>query len=134
MKLKRQQVTEGGEPVLPLIDVVFFLLVFFMLVGRMDATSPFAVVPPLGRTGADMPAGGSMISVDTGGVLALDGTRMTADEILMQLRREIAEDPLRPVRINADGSGPLRIVLGLLAELELAGVADISLVVSPAPK
>ena len=47
MNLRRPSRSAQGEPTTALIDVVFFLLVFFMLIGRMDATAPFDVAPPL---------------------------------------------------------------------------------------
>ena len=44
MKLSRPKRDQQSETIIALIDVVFFLLVFFMLIGRMDATAPFDVV------------------------------------------------------------------------------------------
>lgn len=134
MKLRRQNAGEGTEPILPLIDVVFFLLVFFMLVGRMDATSPFAIVPPLGMTGADMPAGGILISVDRNGELAVDDARIAPDDLLARLTTRLEAEPELPVRINADAAGDLRTVLQLVGRVEAAGAMDIALVVSPAPQ
>ena len=57
MKLTRPPARQAPETIIALIDVVFFLLVFFMLIGRMDATAPFDVTPPTATTGTDMPAG-----------------------------------------------------------------------------
>ena len=45
MRLTRTPRRTPPESIIPLIDVVFFLLVFFMLIGRMDATAPFDVTP-----------------------------------------------------------------------------------------
>ena len=59
MKLARRPRKVMPETVIPLIDVVFFLLIFFMLTGRMDATAPFDATPALARTGWDMPGGGA---------------------------------------------------------------------------
>ena len=63
MKLTRPVRRAMPETIIALIDVVFFLLVFFMLIGRMDATSPFEVLPPITTTGTDMPAGGATVSI-----------------------------------------------------------------------
>ena len=73
MKLRRPPDRAQPETIVALIDVVFFLLVFFMLVGRMDANAPFEVTPPYAETGGDMPAGGATISVSESGALAFDG-------------------------------------------------------------
>ena len=72
MKLKREPARQPPETITSLIDGVFFLLVFFMLIGRMDATAPFDVTPPTAGTGADMPAGGITVSVSETGQIALD--------------------------------------------------------------
>lgn len=77
MKLTRHARDQQSETIIALIDVVFFLLVFFMLIGRMDATAPFNVTPPVAQSGRDMPAGGATVAVSESGVLALDGTEMT---------------------------------------------------------
>ncbi|MEM6680574.1 MAG: biopolymer transporter ExbD, partial [Pseudomonadota bacterium] len=62
MKLRRRETRSEGETIVAMIDVVFFLLVFFMLVGRMDATAPFALEIPLAEGGAPLPHGGAIIS------------------------------------------------------------------------
>ena len=64
MKLARGRRRESPETIIPLIDVVFFLLIFFMLIGRMDATAPFDVTPAIAQTGQDMPGGGGSQRTD----------------------------------------------------------------------
>lgn len=102
MKLARRPRRRAPETIVALIDVVFFLLVFFMLVGRMDATAPFDVLPPLASGGADMPGGGVTLSVSSEGVLALDGVLRDRAEVLRALAEVLARDPDTLVRINAD--------------------------------
>lgn len=130
MKLTRPPERQAPESIIALIDVVFFLLVFFMLIGRMDATAPFDVVPPIASTGSDMPAGGITLSVGQDGEMAVDGTPSTAplDPILSRLQK----DPETLVRINAHHAAELRHILPLVAALEAAGAQDVALVVTPA--
>ncbi|MFD2853819.1 ExbD/TolR family protein [Seohaeicola zhoushanensis] len=78
MKLTRRAPAQHGETIVALIDVVFFLLIFFMLIGRMDATAPFDVIPPVAASGSDMPAGGATLSIAADGALALDGAGSSA--------------------------------------------------------
>lgn len=132
MKLKRRAGGQESETIVALIDVVFFLLVFFMLIGRMDATAPFDVIPPSAQTGTDMPAGGATLSVAGDGALALDGrelTRADAKEALAELR---ASDPGLRLRINAHREAELRNVLPLIGAAEAMGIRDVVLVVTPA--
>ena len=85
MRLNRPVRRTPPETIIALIDVVFFLLVFFMLIGRMDATSPFEVLPATAQTGSDMPAGGATLSIGADGALALDGSEMDRARLLERL-------------------------------------------------
>lgn len=130
MKLTRPPARQAPETIIALIDVVFFLLVFFMLIGRMDATAPFEVTPPTAQTGSDMPAGGITVSVSATGVMAVDGTP-NADPF-PQLLAAISGQPDTLIRINAHRDAELRHILPLIARLEAAGAQDVALVVTPA--
>jgi len=131
MKLTRPPNREAPEPIIALIDVVFFLLVFFMLIGRMDATAPFDVDPPLAESGADMPGGGATLSISAAGATAINGVTSERSEVLKQIAQQLAEKPDLLVRINAHKNAPLRSVLPLAAEIEAMGAGDIVLVVTP---
>ena len=134
MKLNRPSPAPHSETIVALIDVVFFLLVFFMLIGRMDATAPFEVRPPEATSGRDMPAGGATLSVSAEGVLALDGGPVAdADALESTLAERLAADPGLRLRVNAHRDAPLRHVLPLVGAAEALGVRDVVLVVTPGP-
>lgn len=133
MKLNHRPVRATTEPIIALIDVVFFLLVFFMLIGRMDATAPFEVDPPEAIGGTDMPGGGETISVGADGALALNGREMPREDVLGALEAILEADAARLVRINAHADTALREVLPLAAEIEAMGARDVVLVVTPGP-
>ncbi|MCX7561216.1 biopolymer transporter ExbD [Sulfitobacter sp. F26204] len=130
MRLTRPPARQAPETIIALIDVVFFLLVFFMLIGRMDATAPFEVTPPVAATGSDMPAGGITMSVSEDGDLAVDGIQ--TDAPMVMILEKIAQAPETLVRINAHHRAELRFILPMIAELEAAGAREVALVVTPA--
>lgn len=134
MKLKRPRNDQQSETIIALIDVVFFLLVFFMLIGRMDATAPFDVAPPIAQTGTDMPAGGATVAVSQTGMLALDGNELTREALEAALAQMLEADNGLRVRINAHREAELRHVLPLVGWAEGIGVRDVVLVVTPAPE
>ena len=131
MKLKRADLRQPPETITSLIDVVFFLLVFFMLIGRMDATAPFDVTPPTAGTGADMPAGGATLSVSEAGDLALDGREVIGADLESAFAALLADDPDLTLRINAHRDAELRHVLPLVGRAEAIGFRDVVLVVTP---
>ncbi|MEX0970790.1 MAG: biopolymer transporter ExbD [Paracoccaceae bacterium] len=133
MKLKARRGLTMPDPLISLIDVVFFLLVFFMLVGRMDATAPFDVAPPISLLGEDLPTGGLTVSIGVEGQMALDGVEMDAPALVAQLAALHESQPDLLVRVNAHGALRLSVLLPLVADIEAAGVGDIVLVVTPNP-
>jgi len=131
MKLARPPRRARPETIVALVDVTFFLLVFFLLVARMDATAPFAVLPPQGQHGVDMPGGGATVSVSAAGALALDGQAVARGDLVARLVPRLRDQPALLVRINADRAAPLRHVLPLVADLTAAGFRDVVLAVTP---
>ena len=131
MRLARPKSKMVGEPVIALVDVVFFLLVFFLLVARYDATAPFEVVPPVAITGEDMPAGGVTVSVAVDGEIAVEGTG-AGSEWLAETARLVAVKNTDLIRINAHKDTALRHVLPLITALEEARLGQVVLVVTPA--
>ena len=131
MKLSRPPARQPPETIVALIDVVFFLLVFFMLIGRMDATAPFEVSPPTAATGADMPSGGITVSISENGDLAIDGIQIGTDLLAEALSPRLRDAPDTLVRINAHRHTELRHVLPLVSRIEAMGAQDVVLVVTP---
>lgn len=131
MRLARRPPRAAPETIVALIDVVFFLLVFFMLIGRMDATAPFDVTPPTALTGADMPSGGLTVSVSAKGAVALDGVLVTLLQMDSRLAQVLADAPQTLIRINANSAVELRHVLPLLRRIETLGAEEVALVVTP---
>ncbi|MEP5729444.1 MAG: biopolymer transporter ExbD [Sulfitobacter sp.] len=130
MRLSRPPARQAPETIIALIDVVFFLLVFFMLIGRMDATAPFEVTPPIATTGSDMPAGGITLSVSVDGAMAVDG--QPTDDPVHLILKQLLKTPEALIRINAHHNAELRHILPLIGVLEAAGAQDVALVVTPA--
>ena len=132
MRLARPPRRPPAETVVALIDVVFFLLVFFLLIGRLDATAPFEVLPPEARSGTDLPGGGTTLTIAADGRLAVDGVELPRGEARARLLAGVGREPSRLLRVNAHRDAALRHVLPLVAELEGAGAANVVLVVTPA--
>ena len=132
ISVRRRPDRPQHETIVTLIDIVFFLLVFFMLIGRMDATSPFELSPPISGGGEALPQGGMTVSLSQDGRVALDGVERSRDDVVLVLRNAIAasREPLF-VRINAHADTPVRHLLPLVTALEALPEGDVVLVVTP---
>ncbi len=109
------------ESVVPMINVVFLLLIFFMISSELAPAPPFEVRPPetgqaSGRAEAD-----DTLYVSATGEIAWRDLRGEAAMTALSARGD------RPLELRADGAVPAREVAVLLRRLAEAGVTDIRL-------
>lgn len=112
---------------MPLINLVFLLLIFFMLAGRLTAADPFEIAPPESASGADPVAEEMLILVAADGRLALDGAMVSEAELAERLGREP-----RRVRLKADAEAEAVRVVQVMEVLRDAGVENLHLLTVPA--
>ncbi len=107
----------------PLVDVVFLLLVFFMLAARAAADRALPVVTPAPAEASDYEGAPRIVAVAPGG-LALNGTAVTLDELAPQLRALMPEPDAVVVVQPRDGARLQQVVVVLdhLAEAGLGSV------------
>ena len=111
-----------AESIVPMINVVFLLLIFFLMTSRLSQPDPFEVTPPeaaLDRT----PEAEATLYVDKSGRLSFDGVEGEA-----ALAR-LATDAV--IQLRADAALEAAKAAALLADLAAAGFARVELVVSP---
>lgn len=128
MRLRMPRRTHVGEDgVIPLINVVFLLLVFFMVAGRISASDPFAVTPP--RSAGERPAGPEALTVLVGaeGRLALDGRVVEKTAFESLAAEHVGAAPDLAVRLKADGGAEARDVVAVMEMLRKAGARKLVL-------
>ena len=118
----------GEERVLPLINVVFLLLIFFLLAGRLAATDPFPVEAPLSLGGERIGGHDLVVHVGADGSLAFNGTVLSE----AGLRSAIAHRAsYGTVRIKADGQVEARRAIVVMEILREAGIERLELLTRP---
>lgn len=118
------------EGVVPLINIVFLLLVFFMVTGRLMASDPFPIEPP--ESASEGPAAeGRLVALGPGGELALDGVVMGETQLLSALRDDLAEAAPPEIRIKADGEAQAMVLVALLGRLREIGAESVMLMTVP---
>lgn len=126
MRLPPPKSPETGENLIPLINVIFLLLIFFMLAGQMALPSPFPVQPPAARLGTE-PDGEPKLLIAADGRLALNGEPVTLDALPARLK-EAGVDGDRPLRVKADGALSSERLLTVGRRLREAGVERVTLI------
>ena len=126
---------EGDEArieIIPLIDIMFFLLAAFMLVSlSMTKLHRVPIQLPEASTGvADAKSPPLQIAVDANGVTTWDGKIVTLSEITARLKAGAGE---ARVLIAADAEARHKQVLGVLNAVREAGIEQVSFESRTAP-
>lgn len=111
----------------PLIDVVFILLVFFMLATSFTDWRPITLATGTSDAAAsDKPP--AVVRVDSGGVLSYDGERYDdARRLAQRLNTARKNDDVSAVIVQPDAEATLDVTVAALDALSGAGVAPMSL-------
>ena len=119
------------ERILPLINVVFLLLIFFMLAGQLAALDPVQVDPPRSASQGEVGPHDLVIMLAADGRLALDDTLIDAAALGPALAARLADTPPVQVWLKADGQADSTRVIALMETLREAGVARLKLLTVP---
>lgn len=111
----------------PLIDVVFILLIFFMLATSYVEWTGIDVTAPGARTGPPSIEGAVLVQVQPDG-LRLAGTATTPDELVARITERLKADAAVRIVVETARDVPLQNVVTVLDLLRGAGAADVSLV------
>ncbi len=121
---------ERHDRLVPLINIVFLLLCFFMIAGTIRAVDAIEVTPPQATSRGEVRGDAPMLLVGRDGALAFAGKREGQAAVLRRIGAWRAHHGDAALRIKADGQVPAGLLLPLLVELRDAGIARVTLVVT----
>lgn len=132
MKLPRAELKKARIEIIPMIDTIFFLLVFFMMSSlQMQTMSAPRVNLPRSQSAAGKTTNKIVVTVDRGGEYFVDKVPMDFDEILPKLKDEISRNEDLVVVINADRDQRVGQVQGLIDIAKQADPSKLYLATAP---
>ena len=111
----------------PMIDVVFIMLIFYMVAGRPTLPDPFEIDPPLSASESLQDPQELIVLVGTDGRLALDGTVMPEDRMKSSVADRLSVSESVQVRLKADAQVQATRVIAVMELLREAGVDQLKL-------
>ncbi len=112
-----------AEPIVPMINVVFLLLIFFLMSAQIAPPAPFDVILPESGVG-DRATPADTLYMDAEGQLAFNDARGAA--VLDALAARAT--PEAPLHIRADAGMEARALARLLPALAARGVDRVEIV------
>jgi biopolymer transport protein ExbD len=135
MQLPRANQHKARIEIIPMIDVIFFLLVFFMVSTlSMTVNRGLPVNLPTAATSQKDLRENLNLTMTQDGELFLNRQSVTLQDLGPRVKEALAADPDLMVIINADGEVRHSAVVGVMDELRDSGVARLAIAVKPDKK
>ena len=109
------------EPVVPMINVVFLLLIFFLMTAQIVPPAPFDLTLP--DASGDEDTGQTALYISAGGEIAFETARGDA---ALALAAALPRDT--PLRLYADATLPAATLAQVLARLASLGATRVEIV------
>ena len=132
MRLQRRSLKKARIEIIPMIDTIFFLLVFFMISTlSMTQFKGMPVNLPKAASGQQAPAESAAITVDKEGRLFLNQQAVDRSALGDALKQQLAKNPEMLVVINADDGVAHGQVVEIMDIARAVNVAKMAIAVKP---
>jgi biopolymer transport protein ExbD len=130
--MKYFEARKGRIEIIPMIDIMFFLLVFFIMITlHMIPNAGLRTQLPASATTQELPPAKVTITLSDDGTISVDGRTMTTDELtaMLQARPDAAHTAVTIV-----GSKEARIqkLVSVMDACRAAGITQIAMAAQPA--
>jgi len=124
------QTTPIGVNLTPLIDVVFILLIFFIVTSSFVKEAGIDVNRPSAQTAVRKERGNIMIAITKEGNVWIDKRQIDRRSVRANVERLHAENPEGTVVIVADTDSRMGLMVEVMDQVRLAGVTNIAVAAS----
>jgi biopolymer transport protein ExbD len=133
VRLARREPKKARIEIIPMIDTVFFLLVFFMMASlAMAVYHGMPVNLPKAASGQPTRDDSAAITLARDGQTYLNREATTLEALPGRLRSLVTANPNLVVMVNADGEVLHRRVVDVVDVARTAGAARVAIAVAPA--
>ncbi|MDK2777678.1 MAG: biopolymer transporter ExbD [Pseudomonadota bacterium] len=121
------QAEEGEIDITPMLDVVFIMLIFFIVTASFVKETGIEVNRPDASTAQAKPRANILIAINDLGEIWIDKRKVDESQVRANIERMHAENPQGTVVIQADEEAKTRLLVAVMDAARAAGVYDVSL-------
>lgn len=131
--MKRRRVfssARGGSEdinISPLIDMVFILLIFFIVTTVFVEETGVEVTKPQAASQIQLEKNSILIAITANNNVVYGGRDIGINGVRGVVKRLVQDDPRMPVIIQADENVPTRILVRVIDEAKLAGANSVNI-------
>ncbi|MCX7703630.1 MAG: biopolymer transporter ExbD [Planctomycetota bacterium] len=124
--MRRSRVKEPQISIAPLIDMMFILLIFFLVTAHFEKYSVVPVERPRAASVGILSERPFVVTLSKDGILSVGGKRTDLTGLRMLVREALRGMPERAVIIDSDKGAPVGKLVEVLDECRIAGAKKIS--------
>lgn len=126
----KQETAAESVNMTPLIDMVFILLIFFLVTASFTKESGIDVDRPTAQTAAREEQGSMIIGINKNGEIWMENQKIDLRAVRAHVEHNHAQNPEGTVIILADENARTGLTVEVLDQVRLAGVANVSIAAS----
>lgn len=128
MRHRRQKPEVTSEVNLtPMLDVVFIMLIFFIVTATFIKQSGIDVSRPAALTSVKKPTVAVLVAIHENGDIWIDKKRVDVTSVRAHIERLHAENPKGGLVVQADKNSTTDKVLAVLAAARAAGMTEVAI-------
>ncbi len=121
--------TGGNEEIniSPLIDMVFILLIFFIVTTVFVEETGVEVTKPQAASAVNLEKNSILIAITANGNVVYGGRDIGVGGVAPRVKQLLQENAEMPVIVQADESVPTRLLVRVIDEAKLAGAQSVNI-------
>lgn len=132
MRLPRREMKKARIEIVPMIDTIFFLLVFFMMASlAMTKMTGMPVELPRSATAKEKPVVKVMVTVTAAGDYYVDKKRVAFHEIHDAIAARLRDNPQVVVVLNCDRRQQVQRLVHVMEEVKRANARNVMIATEP---
>lgn len=116
---------DAGIDMTPIIDIVFIMLIFFVLTASFQTQQTLQVERPSTQSSDGAPKNTLVVAIDAAGLIWHDGRRIAKGEIAGIIRSEVARGEKNAV-VNADRRAAAGLLVEVVDQIRLGGIPNVA--------
>ena len=123
----RKKTEESGIDITPMLDVVFIMLIFFIVTTSFVKESGIEVSRPSAKTAKQQQRASILVAINHLGEVWIQRRKVDIQSVRANIERLHAESPEGTVVIQADKRSETGLLVNVMDQIKLAGVEKISI-------
>lgn len=111
----------------PMLDIVFIMLIFFIVTTSFVKESGVTVSRPSAQTAEEKKGSNILVAIRANGEIWIDRRAVDVRAVRPNIERMKAENPEGAVIIQADEYSPTGLLVKVMDQVRLAGISNISI-------